>query len=90
MTDSMILSKSVFSKFKEYKMKNIDTSLPVNLPLLFRLRSQDCEDITVQASKDSTGTFKYYTFKEFYEQVILFALALKELGIKREIGRAHV
>jgi long-chain acyl-CoA synthetase len=83
MTDSMILSKSVFSKFKEYKMKNIDTSLPVNLPLLFRLRSQDCEDITVQASKDSTGTFKYYTFKEFYEQVILFALALKELGIKR-------
>lgn len=64
-------------------MKNIDTSLPVNLPLLFRLRSQDCEDVTIQAAKDSSGNFKYYTFKEFYEQVILFALALKELGIER-------
>ena len=62
---------------------NVDKSLPVNLPLLFKLREKTCPDVTAQAAKNKRGIFKYYGFKTVYEKILLFALALKELGITK-------
>ena len=62
---------------------NVDNSLPVNLPLLFKLRAKTCPAVTAQAAKDKKGIFKLYGFKSVYEKILLFALALKELGITK-------
>ena len=62
---------------------NVDNSLPVNLPLLFKLRAKTCPAVIAQAAKDKKGIFKLYGFKTVYEKILLFALALKELGITK-------
>jgi len=42
---------------------NVDNSLPVNLPLLFKLRAKPCPAVIAQAAKDKKGIFKLYDFK---------------------------
>ncbi|WP_428768216.1 AMP-binding protein [Treponema sp. HNW] len=61
----------------------IDTTLPVNLPLLFKSRAEICPDLTAQASKDKHGVFRSYSFKTIYEEILSFALALKSIGITK-------
>lgn len=61
----------------------INTTLPVNLPLLFKLRSESCPDLIAQAAKDRRGIFREYSFKTVYEEILSFALALKEIGVTK-------
>ena len=61
----------------------IDTSVPKTLPLLLRSRVVSIPDVTLQAAKNSSGNFEYYSYKQVYEKVIEFAWALKQFGIKR-------
>lgn len=60
-----------------------DKTVPKNLPLLFQVRAQQCENVIAQAAKDANGTFQYYTFKQVYNDIITFAIALRDKGIKR-------
>ena len=59
------------------------TDLPINLPLLFKLRAESCPDLTAQASKDKRGTFRTYSFKTVYEEILTFASALQDIGITK-------
>lgn len=61
----------------------IDTTLPVNLPLLFKSRAEICPDLTAQVSKDKRGTFRAYSFKTVYDEILSFAAALKDIGITK-------
>ncbi|MGI5172032.1 long-chain fatty acid--CoA ligase [Treponema sp. OMZ 840] len=63
--------------------KSVDKTLPVNLPLLFQSRAKMCPFVTAQAAKNSKGVFKFYGFKKVYEQILLCALALKDIGITK-------
>ena len=56
--------------------------LPKNLPLLFKKRTEEHPSVNVQAAKDSNGVYQYYTYSSVYNDVICFAAALKEIGIK--------
>lgn len=64
-------------------MKNhtVDKTLPKNLPLLMKLRAEKSGDLCVQAAKNANGKFEYYTYKKVYEEIVLFALGLQEMGI---------
>ncbi|HOS31425.1 MAG TPA: AMP-binding protein, partial [Treponemataceae bacterium] len=66
------------------KQYTVDTTLPKNLALLMKSRSEHYPDIVLQASKNNKGEFEYFTYKKVYEDVILTALALQEMGIKKE------
>ena len=61
----------------------INKDLPKNLPLLFKQRVKESPDVGLQASKDKNGVFQTYTYKQVYENVICFALALQEIGVVR-------
>ncbi len=61
----------------------IDKTLPENLALLLKDRVLHYADLNLQASKDENGKFQYYTYAQVYENVIAFALALKEMGISK-------
>lgn len=60
-----------------------NTTLPKNIPLLIKERVSERPDLYLQASKDSTGTFQYYTYAQVYESILSFALALRKIGVKR-------
>jgi len=53
------------------------------LPLMLRTRAKDSPDIVIQYYKDSSGTFKTKTYRQFYEEVCFLAAGLLELGVKR-------
>jgi len=53
------------------------------LPLMLRTRAKDSPDIVIQYYKDSSGTFKTKTYRQFYEEVCFVAAGLLELGVKR-------
>ncbi len=61
----------------------LDTTMPKNLPLLFKDRAKSNPEVGLQASKDKYGNFQTFTYQKVYENVIAFALALQELGIVR-------
>ena len=61
----------------------LDTTMPKNLPLLFKDRAKSNPEVGLQASKDKDGKFQTFTYQKVYENVIAFALALQELGIVR-------
>ncbi len=61
----------------------INKDLPKNLPLLFKQRVKESPDVGLQASKDKNGVFQTYTYRQVYENVICFALALQEIGVVR-------
>jgi len=58
-----------------------DKSLPHNIPLLFKKRAKEHPDTHIQAAKNKTGAYQYYTYSRVYNEVICFAAALKELGV---------
>jgi long-chain acyl-CoA synthetase len=60
-----------------------DTTLPKNLPLLYKLRAENDGQLYAQAAKNSKGVFEYYTFAQLYRSILECALALKENGINR-------
>ena len=60
-----------------------DESLPKNLPLLLKMRAEELEDAVLQYSKDKSGKYLPYSYRQVYNEVISLALALKEIGIKR-------
>ena len=66
------------------KQYTVDTTLPKNLPLLMKSRAEQYPDTVLQASKNSKGEFEYFTYKKVYEDVLITALALQEMGIKKE------
>lgn len=67
---------------KRVYVKN--TSLPQTLPLLIKSRKENCPKTILQFSKDSTGKFIEYSYEYVYTEIIAFAVALKNLGIKKE------
>ncbi len=54
-----------------------------NIPLLLKARANQYPEITAQAYKDKDGVFQYVPYSKMYEQVILFAVGLESIGIKR-------
>ena len=50
----------------------LDTTMPKNLPLLFKDRAKANPDVGLQASKDKNGVFQTYTYKQVYENVMKF------------------
>lgn len=62
----------------------IAENLPKNIPLLIKQRALECGDCYLQAAKNEEGEYEYYTYKEVYENIICFALALKSIGVYRE------
>jgi len=55
------------------------------LPLMLRTRAKDSPDIVIQYYKDSSGTFKTKTYRQFYEEVCFLTAGLIELGLERGI-----
>ena len=64
-------------------MKFTKRTLPKNLPLLLKLRVEECPNIFIQAAKNKDGVYQYYTYAQFYDSVIAYAHALRSIGIKR-------
>ncbi len=60
-----------------------DKTLPKNLPLLFKKRTEENPDVQLQAYKNSKGKFEYSNYTRVYNEVICFALALSKLGVKK-------
>lgn len=57
--------------------------LPKNLPLLIKLRSEEIPTTVLQASKNSKGVFKYYSYSSVYNDVLALAWNFKKLGVKK-------
>lgn len=66
------------------KQYTIDTTLPKNLALLMKSRAEQCPDNILQASKNAKGEFEYFTYKRVYEDILITALALQEMGIHKD------
>ncbi len=64
-------------------MRITKRTLPKNLPLLLKERVGQCPSVYLQAAKDKSGVFQYYTYAQFYESVIAFSQALLSIGVKR-------
>lgn len=56
--------------------------LPQTLPMLMKSRMETCPNITLQYAKDKNGKFVEYSYKTVYEEIIAFAYAIKNLGVK--------
>jgi long-chain acyl-CoA synthetase len=54
------------------------------LPLMLRTRAKDSPDINIQYYKDSSGSYKAKTYRQFYEEVCFLTSALIGLGVERE------
>ena len=61
----------------------VDKTIPKNLPLLLKKRAEDYPEINLQAYKDASGTFVYSSYSKVYREVICFAAALSEHGVKK-------
>ena len=67
-------------------MKNqviVDKSLPKNLPLLMKDRAWNYGDYICQRARNKSGKYISYTYKETYSDVLAFAIAMQEIGVKR-------
>ncbi|MCR5724239.1 MAG: long-chain fatty acid--CoA ligase [Treponema sp.] len=64
-------------------MKITKRTLPRNLPLLLKERVSQCPLVYLQAAKNASGSFQYYTYAQFYDAVIAFAHALRSIGVRR-------
>ena len=60
-----------------------DKTLPKNIPLLFKKRAEEFPDIKLQAYKNAQGKFEYSSYSRVYNEVICYAAALSQLGIKK-------
>lgn len=58
-------------------------NLPQTLPLLLKKRAEEHPYLNLQAAKNKTGNYEYFTYAQVYTKVIALALSLKKLGIKR-------
>ena len=58
------------------------TNLPKNLPLLLKERASTLGYYNLQAYKNKQGQYEYFTYNQVYQDIIIFALALKSLGVK--------
>lgn len=58
------------------------TNLPKNLPLLLKERAATLGYYNLQAYKNKQGQYEYFTYNQVYQDIIIFALALKSLGVK--------
>ncbi|MCQ2611299.1 MAG: AMP-binding protein [Treponema sp.] len=61
----------------------IDKNLAKTIPLMFMSSCKKFALQNLQAAKDKSGAFKFYTYKKVYDDVICFAKGLSLLGIKR-------
>ncbi|MCR4742513.1 MAG: long-chain fatty acid--CoA ligase [Treponema sp.] len=64
------------------KKCTFNTNLPKNLPLLLKERTSSLGYYNLQAYKNKEGQFEYFTYNQVYQDVLIFALALKSLGVK--------
>ena len=61
----------------------VDNTIPKNLPLLIKKRAEDYPNINLQAYKDANGKFAYSTYATFYKEMLCFAAALNQHGVKK-------
>ena len=54
-----------------------------NLPLLFKSKVELCPNTFLQAEKDKSGVFQYYTYEKAYENILSLCAALKSIGVTR-------
>lgn len=67
-------------------MKNqviVDKSLPKNLPLLMKDRAWNYGEYVCQRARNKDGKYVSYTYKETYSDILAFAIAMQEIGVKR-------
>ena len=65
------------------KQFKLDYSVEKTIPLMLRSRAAEYPEVKIQAQKDKSGNFVYYSYSEAYETILAFALALKTIGIHR-------
>ena len=65
------------SKFK------VEAVAQKNIPLLFAEKVKLCPETFLQAEKDKSGKFQYYSYKDVYEKVLSLCCALKSIGVTR-------
>ncbi len=65
------------------KKFTIEANMAPNIPVMVRERVEECGDICLQASRDKTGKYQYYSYSTVYDEVIAYALALKSIGVKK-------
>ena len=65
------------SKFK------VEAVAQKNIPLLFAEKVKLCSETFLQAEKDKSGKFQYYSYKDVYEKVLSLCCALKSIGVTR-------
>ena len=61
----------------------VDTTIPKNIPLLFKKRAEEYPEVKLQAFKNAQGKFEYSSYARVYNEVICFAVALSKLGVKK-------
>ncbi|MCR4939440.1 MAG: long-chain fatty acid--CoA ligase [Treponemataceae bacterium] len=60
-----------------------DRTLPKNIPLMVKQRAELCPEICAQAAKNKEGKFLYYSFADLYKDFVSLALALYDIGVRR-------
>ena len=53
------------------------------LPLMLRTRAKESPDTIIQYYKESSGSFRTKTYRQFYDEVCFIAAGLMELGVRR-------
>ena len=61
----------------------VDKTIPKNLPLLIKKRAEAYPTIELQAYKDANGKFAYSNYSKFYNEMLSFAVALSNHGVKK-------
>jgi long-chain acyl-CoA synthetase len=86
LTDGMVLymtKVTTFEKIKSLFDRNTTEKLPENIPLLLRMRNQQCPGNTLQVVKNEVGEYEYHSYKRVYNRIVETACALRTLGIQR-------
>lgn len=63
------------------KKCTINKDLPANLPLFLRDRVLKHGDKFLQAYKNKEGIFQFYTYKQVYNEILAFSMALENIGV---------
>ncbi len=61
----------------------VDNTIPKNLPLLIKKRAEQYPEIKLQAYKDANDKFAYSSYSKFYNEMLCFAVALSNHGVKK-------
>lgn len=65
------------------KKCTFNKDLPGNLPLFLRDKVLRNPDKYLQAYKNKDGVFQFYTYKQVYDEILAFTMALESIGVTK-------